>query len=87
MLQLLKELYPIRTCKYPLTPESIAQGRYKICLEYHIKRCLGPCEGLQCSENYNRNIAEIKEILKGNIATVSKILYDEMQQLASELKI
>ena len=86
MLQLLKELYPIRTCKYPLTPESIAQGRYKICLEYHIKRCLGPCEGLQSTENYNRNIAEIKEILKGNIAIVSKILYDEMQQLASELK-
>lgn len=51
MLQLLKELYPIRTCKYPLTPESIAQGRYKICLEYHIKRCLGPCEGLQSTEN------------------------------------
>ncbi len=47
MLQMLKELYPLRTCKYPLTPESIAQGRYKVCLEYHIKRCKGPCEGLQ----------------------------------------
>lgn len=86
MLNLIKELYPIRTCKYPLTPESIAQKRYKVCLEYHIKRCLGPCEGLQTSENYNRNIAEIKEILKGNITTVSKILYDEMQQLASGLR-
>ena len=86
MLHLIKELYPIRTCKYPLTPESIAQGRYKVCLEYHIKRCLGPCEGLQCSADYNRNIGEIKEILKGNISTVSKILYDEMQQLASELR-
>ena len=52
MLQMLKELYPLRTCKYPLTPESIAQGRYKVCLEYHIKRCKGPCEGLQSLEEY-----------------------------------
>ena len=61
MLQMLKELYPLRTCKYPLTPESIAQGRYKVCLEYHIKRCKGPCEGLQSLEEYQQNISEIKE--------------------------
>ena len=84
MLQMLKELYPIRTCKYPLTPESIAQGRYKICLEYHIKRCKGPCEGLQSLEEYQKNIAEVKEILKGNISQISKHLYEEMQQLAAE---
>ena len=86
MLQLLKELYPIRTCKDPLTPEGIREGRYKVCLEYHIKRCKGPCEGLQSLEEYQQNISEIKEILKGNISQVSKHLYNEMQQLASELR-
>lgn len=86
MLQMLKELYPIRTCKYPLTPESIREGRYKICLEYHIKRCKGPCEGLQSLEEYQKNISEIKEILRGNISQISKMLYEEMQTLAGELK-
>ena len=86
MLQLIKELYPIRTCKHSLTPESIREGKYKVCLEYHIKRCKGPCEGLQTMEEYQQNISEIKEILRGNISQVSKLLYDEMQKLASELK-
>lgn len=86
MLQLIKDLYPIRTCKYPLTPESIREGRYKVCLEYHIKRCKGPCEGLQTLEKYQQNISEIKEILRGNISQVSKHLFDEMQSLAAELK-
>lgn len=86
MLQLIKDLYPIRTCKYPLTPESIREGRYKVCLEYHIKRCKGPCEGLQTLEEYQQNISEIKEILRGNVSQVSKHLFDEMQSLAAELK-
>ena len=86
MLQMLKELYPLRTCKYPLTPESIAKGRYKVCLEYHIKRCKGPCEGLQTLEEYQQNISEIKEILRGNISQISKHLYEEMQKLAGELR-
>lgn len=86
MLQLIKDLYPIRTCKYPLTPESIREGRYKVCLEYHIKRCKGPCEGLQSLEEYQQNVSEIKEILRGNISQVSKHLYEQMQELASELK-
>lgn len=86
MLQLIKDLYPIRTCKYPLTPESIREGRYKVCLEYHIKRCKGPCEGLQSLEEYQQNVSEIKEILRGNISQVSKHLYEQMQKLASELK-
>lgn len=86
MLQLIKDLYPIRTCKYPLTPESIREGRYKVCLEYHIKRCKGPCEGLQTLEEYQQNISEIKEILRGNISQVSKHLFDEMQSLAAKLK-
>ena len=86
MLQLIKDLYPIRTCKYPLTPESIREGRYKVCLEYHIKRCKGPCEGLQSLEEYQQNVSEIKEILRGNISQVSKHLYEQMQKLASKLK-
>ncbi len=86
MLQMLKELYPLRTCKYPLTPESIAAGKYDVCLEYHIKRCKGPCVGLQSQEEYQKNISEIKEILRGNISQISKHLYEEMQALAAELK-
>ena len=86
MLQMLKELYPLRTCKYPLTPESIAAGKYEVCLEYHIKRCKGPCVGLQSMEEYQQNISEIKEILRGNISQISKHLYEEMQDLAGELK-
>ncbi len=86
MLQMLKELYPLRTCKYPLTPESIAAGKYDVCLEYHIKRCKGPCIGLQSHEEYQKNISEIKEILRGNISQISKHLYEEMQTLAAELK-
>lgn len=86
MLQMIKELYPIRTCKYPLTPETIREGRYKVCLEYHIKRCKAPCEGLQSQEEYQQNISEIKEILRGNISQVSKMLYEKMQLLASELR-
>lgn len=86
MLQLVKELYPLRTCKYPLTPENIRDGKYSVCLEYHIKRCKGPCEGLQSLEEYMRNIAEIKEILRGNISQVSKHLYEQMMQLSAELE-
>lgn len=86
MLQMLKELYPLRTCKLPLTPELIAEGKYSVCLEYHIKRCKGPCVGLQSLDEYRQNISEIKEILRGNISQISKHLYEEMQVLAGELK-
>ncbi|MFV0468806.1 MAG: excinuclease ABC subunit UvrC [Dysgonomonas sp.] len=86
MLETIHKLYPIRTCNLKLTPESIAQGKFKVCLEYHIKRCAGPCEGLQTLEEYNNNINIIKEILKGNVSSVSKTLLDEMQQLSENLK-
>ncbi|MDH6534737.1 excinuclease ABC subunit UvrC [Parabacteroides sp. 52] len=86
MIQMIKELYPIRTCNYPLTPENIQQKRYKVCLQYHIKRCKAPCEGLQCHEEYQQNITQIKEILKGNISQVSKHLFEQMQTLAEELR-
>ena len=86
MLQLVKDLYPLRTCKHALTPESIREGRFKVCLEYHIKRCKGPCEGLQSLEEYQQNISMVKEILRGNISQVSKMLYEQMQALAAEWK-
>jgi len=86
MLQLIKELYPIRTCYYPLTPETIKQGKYKVCLQYHIKRCKGPCEGLQSVDDYMENVAHIKEILKGNSSEISKLLYKRMQELSEELR-
>jgi excinuclease ABC subunit C len=86
MLQMIKEIYPIRVCKYPLTPENIARGQYKVCLQYHIKKCKGPCEGLQSLEEYQSNIVQIKEILKGNISKISKTLYEMMQNYAEELR-
>ncbi len=86
MLQMLKELYPIRTCKYPLTPEAIARGQFKVCLDYHIKPCQGAGEVLQSVEEYPQNMAEVKEILKGNISQISKHLYEQMQSLAAELR-
>lgn len=86
MMEIVHKLYPIRTCKLNLSPEQIAKGKYKVCLEYHIKRCKGPCEGFQGVEEYNKNIAQIKEILKGNIGDIIKKIYQEMQEKAAELK-
>ena len=86
VLELIKKLYNLRTCHLALTPENISHGKFKVCLEYHIKRCKGPCEGLQSLEEYQQNVSEIKEILRGNISQVSKHLYEQMQQLASEWK-
>ncbi|MDH6356185.1 excinuclease ABC subunit UvrC [Parabacteroides sp. PF5-9] len=86
MIQLLKDLYPIRICTHPLTPESIQQGRYKVCLQYHIKRCKGPCVGLQTLEEYQDNIQQVKDILKGNLSAISKLLYNRMQELSAELR-
>jgi excinuclease ABC subunit C len=86
MMEIIHKLYPIRTCKLNLAPENIAKGKYKVCLEYHIKRCKGPCEGLQNLDEYNNNIAQVKEILKGNIGDIIKDIYQTMQQKAAELK-
>ena len=86
VLDLIKHLYPIRTCNLNLTPENIRSGKFKVCLEYHIKNCAGPCVGKQSQEEYMRNIGEIKEILKGNTREVEQMLYEEMQSLAEEMK-
>lgn len=86
MLELIKRLYPLRTCNLALTPENIAAGKFKVCLEYHIKNCKGPCIGAQSHDEYMKSIAEIREILKGNTQSISNALMEEMQKLAEELR-
>ena len=86
LLELIKKLYPLRTCRHPLTPENIRNGKFEVCLEYHIKNCKGPCIGKQTHEEYLRDITEIKQILKGDTQIVCDLLMDEMQALAMELR-
>ena len=86
VLDLIKHLYPLRTCNLSLTPENIRAGKFNVCLEYHIKNCAGPCVGLQSQEDYLKNIDEIKEILKGNTQDISRMLLEKMQTLADEMK-
>lgn len=86
LLELIKKLYPLRTCHLALTPENIAQGKFKVCLEYHIKNCKGPCIGMQSHDEYMDNIAQVKEILKGNTQAISDALMKEMMSLAEEMK-
>ena len=86
LLELIKRLYPLRTCHLALTPENVAAGKFQVCLEYHIKNCKAPCIGLQSHEEYMTNIAQVKEILKGNTREIAAALMDEMQTLAAELR-
>ncbi len=86
VLDLIKHLYPLRTCNLNLSPENIRGGKFKVCLEYHIKNCAGPCVGKQSLEEYQKNIDEIKEILKGNTQEISRTLMEEMQKLAEEMR-
>ncbi len=86
ILELIKGLYPIRTCRLPLNKEDIAKKKFKVCLEYHLKNCKAPCEGFQTEEDYNKNIDEITQILKGNVSHISNILLKKMKKLAEEYK-
>jgi len=86
VLNLIKELYKPRTCKQPVTKEGVESGKYKVCLDYHIKKCMGPCVGKQSCEDYQKNIAEAREILKGNTRQVLKDLKEEMMQLSEVLR-
>ncbi len=86
VLELIKKLYPLRTCNLALTPENIRNGKFNVCLEYHIKNCKAPCIAMQSHEEYMQNIAQIKEILKGNTQIISDALMKEMMGLASEMK-
>lgn len=86
LLDIFRKVYKIRTCRLNLTPENIAAGKFKVCLEYHIHRCEGPCEALQSLADYNRNIEEIIEILKGNVAIIERQIHEKMQLLAEQLR-
>lgn len=86
LLDVIKKLYKPRTCRLPLTEEGIRQGKYRPCLDYHIKNCGGACIAKQTHEEYMKNISQAREILKGNTREVERILFEEMQQLAAELK-
>ena len=86
VLDLIKELYHPRTCMSPITKEGVETGKYKVCLDYHIKKCMGPCVGKQSAEDYQKNILQAREILKGNTRQVLKDLKDEMLRLSEELR-
>ncbi len=86
VLELIKKLYPIRSCNLTLTPENISHGKFAPCLEYHIKNCKAPCIAKISHDEYMKNIAEVKEILKGNTKAISQGMLEEMQQLAAEMR-
>jgi len=86
LLRFLITIYPIRNCKHFLSKENIEKKRFNVCLQYHIKNCLGSCCGYQTEEAYMQNICAIEEILKGNVKTISKQVYNEMLSLSSNLQ-
>jgi excinuclease ABC subunit C len=83
VLDLIKKLYPLRTCNLALTPTNIKSGKFKVCLEYHLGNCKGPCEGKQSMEDYDRGVEAIRKILKGNYADLVRDLKQLMQEFSS----
>lgn len=86
LLDLIRKLFPLRSCNLPLTSSSIEKGKYRVCLEYHIGNCLGPCEGKQSQQDYQQQIQQIKQIIKGHTYSIIRDLKKEMEAMAAELK-
>lgn len=86
VIELIRELYPIRTCRHVITPEVVERGKLGLCLQYHIKNCKGCCKGYISIEEYKKYVDEIRQILNGNTQQLCDFLIDEMGRLASELK-
>lgn len=86
ILDLIRSVYPLRTCNYDLSEEKIAAGKYKVCLEHHLGNCKGPCEGLQTAEEYEGQIDDIRAIIKGNFSASLTNLKKQMKALAAEMK-
>ncbi|APA64065.1 excinuclease ABC subunit UvrC [Maribacter sp. 1_2014MBL_MicDiv] len=86
LLDLIKSVYPLRTCNYDLSAEKINAGKYKVCLEYHLGNCKGPCEGYQTITEYDRQIEDIREIVKGNFKSSLSYFKGQMKALAEEMK-
>lgn len=85
VLDMIRELFPLRTCNLSLSQENIAKGKFKVCLEYQIGNCKGPCEGYQTEEDYNQNLSDIKDILNGKITVVTNRLKEQMQEAAGRM--
>jgi excinuclease ABC subunit C len=85
VLDTIRELFPLRTCNLNLAPEQISKGKYKVCLEYQIGNCKGPCEGFQSLEDYDQNLSDIKDILNGKIAVVKNRIKENLNEAASAL--
>lgn len=86
ILDIIHELYPLRTCKQLLTPENIERGKYKLCLQYHIHKCNGVCEQLESVEEYRQHIAEVRQIIRGDAHEISRMLLEEMKKMAAEFR-
>jgi excinuclease ABC subunit C len=86
LIDLIRQLYKLRNCKFNLSEENIKKGKYKLCLEYHLENCKGPCENLQTETDYDETIKQIRQILKGNLQTVIYYLKNLMDQFASKYK-
>ena len=86
LLEIIHQLYPIRTCRLPLFEDGIKNGKFKVCLQYHIHKCNGPCEAKESIEEYRKHIRNVKQIIEGDANEISKVLLGQMQQLASEYK-
>lgn len=86
LLDTIKSLYKIRTCNLNLAPEKIAEGKYRVCLEYHIKNCNGPCEALESKEDYDEKVEAIRGIIKGDFRFAKRYLEDRMYRFASNLE-
>jgi excinuclease ABC subunit C len=86
LLNFIKQTIPLRTCPLNLTEKNISKGKFKVCLEFHLGNCMGPCEGHQSLEDYNENIAQIKNLLRGNLGPVAQHFKAEMRQYAEALQ-
>lgn len=86
LLELIKSVYPLRTCNYDLSEEKIQAGKYKVCLEYHLGNCLGPCEGLHSETAYHQQIEDIRQIIKGNFRFVLQYLRKQMKAHAEKME-
>ncbi len=84
LLDLIRGVYPLRTCNYDLSEKKIQEGRYKVCLEFHLGNCKGPCEGIQTEEDYNAQISDIRNIIKGNFKSSLNYFRKQMKSLAKE---
>lgn len=86
LLKTLRSVFPLRSCDFPLTEQGIAEGRWKLCLDYHIKKCDGPCEGLVSAARYNDYIRQATQVLQGKTRELESQLHDRMMQLAEDLR-